>query len=95
MTLKYYVTTVTNNVTSGKIMLYEPQKHGFLKKIHAFYRSSLLLKIEKTPDYQSINKTSPFFIISSHIQNILKKRLEFGPKLRNNKTKQKKETNKS
>lgn len=47
MTLKYYVTTVTNNVTSGKIMLYEPQKHDFLKKIHAFYRSSLLLKIEK------------------------------------------------
>lgn len=47
MTLKYYVTTVTNNVTSAKIMLYEPQKHGFLKKIHAFYRSLQSPKIKK------------------------------------------------
>ena len=46
MTLKYYVTTVTNNVTSGKMMLYEPQKHGFLKKTHAFYRSSQSSEIE-------------------------------------------------
>lgn len=62
MALKYYVTTVTNNVTSGKIMLYEPQKHGFLKKIHAFYQSSLLLKIEKHLIINQLTKPLHFSI---------------------------------
>lgn len=62
MTLKYYVTTVTNNVTSGKMMLYEPQKHGFLKKTHAFYRSSQSSEIENCLIINQLTKPLHFSI---------------------------------
>lgn len=47
-------------------MLYEPQKHGFLKKIHAFYRSSLLLKIEKYLIINQLTNPSIFHYFVPH-----------------------------